>query len=243
MPARREAKDVLRRARAGAGRGRRLRHMAGVAANLRARLAEECEAEGYDRMTRKDQLPIPPALSLLAREQHVRRAGARGGAARAGPVARHARRAGRRGAGRDEPARTDDQDAFARAARKLLAALDLAEAESRGRTRGPDRGRRGRRRAVRPAGRVRQDGRGQSEAEQDSMLGAQPEDDGRRGRRRRGHRIGGRSAPSPRATTGPAARSRGASVPQPGRRGRLPRLHRGCTTRRSRPRSCAIRRS
>src|SRR5574340_1106154 len=28
------------------------RHMAGVNANLRARLAEECEAEGYDRMTR-----------------------------------------------------------------------------------------------------------------------------------------------------------------------------------------------
>ncbi len=43
--------------------------MAGVAANLRARLAEECEAEGYDRMTRRDQLPLPAALSLLARER------------------------------------------------------------------------------------------------------------------------------------------------------------------------------
>ena len=33
------------------------------------KLTEECEAEGYDRMTRKDQLPIQAALSLLAREQ------------------------------------------------------------------------------------------------------------------------------------------------------------------------------
>src|SRR5450432_2037183 len=47
MPARREAKDAydaLEQARVeviGA------RHMDGVAANLRARLAEECEAEGY----------------------------------------------------------------------------------------------------------------------------------------------------------------------------------------------------
>ena len=66
---RREARDVydaLEQARVevfGA------RHMAGVAANLRARLAEECEAEGYDRMTRKDQLPIAAALALLARER------------------------------------------------------------------------------------------------------------------------------------------------------------------------------
>src|SRR5580658_807064 len=69
MPARREAKDVydaLEQARVevvGA------RHMSGVAANLRARLAEECEAEGFDRMTRKDQLPMAAALSLLAREK------------------------------------------------------------------------------------------------------------------------------------------------------------------------------
>ena len=38
------------------------RHMAGVTANLRARLAEECESEGYDRMTRKDQMPVATAL-------------------------------------------------------------------------------------------------------------------------------------------------------------------------------------
>ena len=43
--------------------------MAGVAANLRAHLAETCEVEGYDRMTRREQLPVAAALSLLARER------------------------------------------------------------------------------------------------------------------------------------------------------------------------------
>ena len=69
MPARREAKDVydsLEQVRVEVVGSR---HMAGVAANLQSKLAEECEAEGYDRMTRKDQLPIQAALSLLAREQ------------------------------------------------------------------------------------------------------------------------------------------------------------------------------
>src|SRR5579875_2267286 len=69
MPARREARDVydaLEQARVETVGSR---YMTGVAANLRAKLAEECEAEGYDRMTRKDQLPVSVALSLLAREQ------------------------------------------------------------------------------------------------------------------------------------------------------------------------------
>src|SRR5271167_2941132 len=69
MPARREAKDaydMLEQARVEVVGGR---HMSGVAANLRAKLTEECEAEGYDRMTRKDQLPIAAALALLARER------------------------------------------------------------------------------------------------------------------------------------------------------------------------------
>ena len=58
MPARREAKDAydaLEQVRVEVVGSR---HMAGVAANLQSKLAEECEAEGYDRMTRKDQLPI-----------------------------------------------------------------------------------------------------------------------------------------------------------------------------------------
>ena len=68
-PGRREAKDVydaLEQARVEVVGSR---YMEGVAANLDARLNEECEAEGYDRMTRKDQLPLPAALALLARER------------------------------------------------------------------------------------------------------------------------------------------------------------------------------
>jgi cobaltochelatase CobT len=43
--------------------------MSGVHSNLRAKLTEECEQEGFDRMTRKDQMPIDKALALLARER------------------------------------------------------------------------------------------------------------------------------------------------------------------------------
>ena len=128
MPARREAKDAydaLEQARVEVVGSR---HMSGVAANLRAKLAEECEAEGYDRMTRKDQLPIDEALALLAREQMSGEPSPDGGAAHArlwrdtlGDTA---------DAALAEMAEAqDDQTAFARAARKLLAALDLAEAE------------------------------------------------------------------------------------------------------------------
>ena len=44
------------------------RNMPTIAADLRSKLSDECEAEGYDRMTRKDQLPIEKALALLSRE-------------------------------------------------------------------------------------------------------------------------------------------------------------------------------
>jgi len=105
------------------------RHMAGVAANLRARLAEECESEGYDRMTRKDQLPVSAALALLARERltgegvptaaaHILEAW-RG---TLGPAAESALA--------DLACVPEDQVAYARAARRLLAALSLAEAEA-----------------------------------------------------------------------------------------------------------------
>src|SRR5579875_620734 len=69
MPARREARDVYDALEQARVESVGSRYMAGVAANLHAKLAEECEAEGYDRMTRKDQLPVSVALSLLAREQ------------------------------------------------------------------------------------------------------------------------------------------------------------------------------
>src|SRR6185369_507951 len=129
MPARREAKDVydaLEQVRCevvGA------RHMAGVAANLQSKLAEECEAEGYDRMTRKDQLPVQAALTLLAREQMS--------GERSPDAARRILDMWRDTLGDTADAALaemnqaqDDQRAYARAARRLLAALDLAEAES-----------------------------------------------------------------------------------------------------------------
>ncbi len=129
MPARREARDAfdaLEQARVEAVGARR---MAGVAANLRAKLIEQCESEGYDRMTRREQLPVAAALSLLAREQMCGEA--------APPPALRVLDLWRDTLGTDaeaaltELARTqNDQRAFSRAARKLLAALDLAEAEA-----------------------------------------------------------------------------------------------------------------
>ena len=69
MPARREARDAYDALEQARVETIGSRFMEGVSANLRAKLSEECEAEGYDRMTRKDQLPIAAALSLLARER------------------------------------------------------------------------------------------------------------------------------------------------------------------------------
>src|SRR4051812_25018746 len=128
MPVRREAKDVydaLEQARVEVVGSR---HMEGVAANLQARLNEECEAEGFDRMTRKDQLPLPAALSLLAREQM---------SGKSSPAAASRILESWRGtlgeqaeaALREMAVAQTDQTRFTRAARRLLAALDLAEAE------------------------------------------------------------------------------------------------------------------
>ncbi len=174
MPARREARDVydaLEQARVETVGSR---HMAGVAANLQAKLAEECEAEGYDRMTRKDQLPVATALSLLAREQMS-----------GDPVPAVARRVldlWRETLGQDADAALgelgraqDDQRAFTRAARKLLAAMDLAEAEAdadpeedseEGEQGGEESGQEDN----------APEGQGQEQSETESMLGAQPED-------------------------------------------------------------------
>jgi cobaltochelatase CobT len=174
MPARREARDAydaLEQARVetiGA------HHMSGVSANLRAKLTEECEAEGYDRMTRKDQMPIASALALLARERMSGEASPTpakrildmwrdtlGEAADAALV---------------EMQRTqDDQNAYARAARKLLAALDLAEAEVEAEPddqteEGEDGGEQSGQQEENP------EGEGSSESDTDSMLGAQPEE-------------------------------------------------------------------
>ncbi|MGI4953073.1 MAG: cobaltochelatase subunit CobT [Janthinobacterium lividum] len=172
-PGRREAKDVydaLEQARVevvGA------QHMSGVAANLRARLAEECEAEGYDRMTRKDQLPLPVALALLARE---RMSGEASPAAASrileswrGTLGEDAERA------LSEMATTqDDQVNFTRAARKLLAALNLAEAEIESEPDDQtDEGEDGGEQAGSQDNAEQSEG--DSQSDQESMLGAQPE--------------------------------------------------------------------
>ena len=150
------------------------RHMAGVTANLRARLVDECESEGYDRMTRKDQMPVAAALSLLARERM---------SGEASPQTAHAvldlwRDALGEGAeaALAELARTqNNQDAFARAARKLLAALDLAEAETEAEPdESSEQGEEGGEQSGQQDNSAEQ-AEGQSESESDSLLGAQPE--------------------------------------------------------------------
>jgi cobaltochelatase CobT len=122
----REAYDALEQARVeiiGAA------HMAGVSANLRCKLNDECEADGLNRMTKREQLPLATALSLLARDRMDPSA-----------VPDSAREI--LGLWRDtlgdaaELALTElaaaktDQPTYTKAIRKLLAALDMAEAES-----------------------------------------------------------------------------------------------------------------
>ena len=105
------------------------RHMEGAAANLQARLAETCETEGFERMTRKDQLPTSTALALLARE----RMSGRPVPAVARPILDKWRESlgdAAKTAFDDMAASQGDQAAFAHAARRLLAALNLAEAET-----------------------------------------------------------------------------------------------------------------
>jgi cobaltochelatase CobT len=174
MPARREAKDAydaLEQARVEVVGSR---YMSGVAANLRAKLSEECEAEGYDRMTRRDQLPVSAALALLARE---RMSGE--------PAPEPAQRVldlwrGTLGDGAEdalaELGRTQtDQRAFTRAARKLLAALELAEAEADADPEDQtEEGEEGGEQSSQQDNQA--EGEGQSESDTESMVGAQPEE-------------------------------------------------------------------
>ncbi|MCQ4160751.1 cobaltochelatase subunit CobT [Roseomonas sp. GC11] len=170
-PARREAKEVfdaLEQARVEVV-GSRL--MPGVAANLTAKLAETCEAEGYDRMTRKDQLPLPAALSLLARE---RLSGQPAPAAAQRVLDLWRDTLGEKAeAALDEMAQSsEDQERFARAARKLLTALDLAEAEVEAEAEEDEQGEEGSETTS------QQDNSSEGEAqsqESDPTLGAQPE--------------------------------------------------------------------
>ncbi len=173
MPARREAKetyDALEQARVeivGAT------HMAGVAHNLYARLSDECEAEGMDRMTRKDQLPIHQALALLVRERMSGQI--------APPAAQKVLDLWRGTLGDSAEAAIDEmaqnsanQPAFTRAARKLLAAMDLAEAEIDADQSDEQDGEDGGEQSG--AQDNSEDSEGQSQSESEAMLGAQPEE-------------------------------------------------------------------
>ena len=128
-------------------------------------------SEGYDRMTRKDQLPLPAALGLLARE---RLSGE--------PVPAAARRVldlwresvGEKGesALAEMAAAQGNQDAFGKAARKLLAALDLAEAEVEAEAEQDEEEGEG----GETSSQQDQSGEGEAQAQDtESMLGAQPE--------------------------------------------------------------------
>jgi cobaltochelatase CobT len=171
VPSRREARDVYDALEDVRVEVVGSQHMAGVAANLRARLNDQCEAEGYDRMTRKDQLPLPAALGLLVRERMT---------GEAAPAA--ARRVldlwrdtlgEKADAALDEMASTaGDQDAFARASRKLLTALDLAEAEVETESEQDEEEGEGGEQSPQQD----QSGEGESQGQDsESMLGAQPE--------------------------------------------------------------------
>ncbi len=103
--------------------------MAGVAANLRNRLGEECTQAGLEHVTSREQMPLSAALCLLARE--------RMDPASVPDAARHALDLWRGTLGQeaetalnDLAAARENQTDFITAARKLLAAVDLAEGEA-----------------------------------------------------------------------------------------------------------------
>ena len=172
-PAPREAKDVydaLEQARVEIVGSQ---HMAGAAANLRARLAEECEAEGYDRMTRRDQLPLPAALSLLVRER-ISGEPSPEAANRILETWRDSLGAEAEAAMAAMAASSQNQVEFTRAARKLLAAMNLAEAEVEAE---PDNSEEEGEEGGEQSGAQdnSQDSQGESQSEQDNTLGQQPE--------------------------------------------------------------------
>jgi cobaltochelatase CobT len=172
LPAERDARtvyDALEQARVEIFGGR---FMEGVAANLRARLADSIEADGLERMTRRDQLPIASALALLAREKMSGEPSPKAANTVLG-LWRDALGPDADAALAEMAAAQDDQTAFARAARKLLAALDLAEAESEETQEGEDQA------EDAPEESGAQDNstesEGTSESESESMLSASPE--------------------------------------------------------------------
>jgi len=166
----REAYDALEQARVeivGAA------HMSGVSANLRGKLNDECESDGLDRMTRRDQLPLVTALSLLVREKMDSEA--------VPDSAKHILDLWRDTLGEHAEAALaelasarSNQSDYTKAARKLLAALDLAEAEADTAddedSEDADDG--GEETSQQDSS---EDGDGQSQTQEEAMLAAQPE--------------------------------------------------------------------
>ncbi|WP_207457097.1 cobaltochelatase subunit CobT [Azospirillum sp. SYSU D00513] len=100
------------------------RHMAGVAANLEAALEERYRRQGFDQVQERGQVPLPEVLRLIARELLT--------GAPPPPTAAQAVELWRPwieeklGADMHGLAKwTDDQDAYARAVRRLLTDLDM----------------------------------------------------------------------------------------------------------------------
>jgi len=122
----REAYDALEQARVEVVGGE---FMAGVAANLRCKLNEECEQEGLHRMTERDQLSLPMALSLLVRDKMD--ADSIPDAAR--PILdlwRNTLGDSAEAALAELAEARSSQSSYTKAARKLLAALHMSEAEA-----------------------------------------------------------------------------------------------------------------
>jgi cobaltochelatase CobT len=172
-PATREAKeayDALEQARVeilGAT------HMAGVSANLRRKLNDECEQDGLDRMTKRDQLPLVTALSLLVRDK-MDPAAVPESARNILDLWRDSLGGPAEAALAELASAKADQTTYTRAARKLLAALDMAEAETN--TAEDDEGEDGEDGGEDTAQQDEsQDGEGQSQSQEEAMLAAQPE--------------------------------------------------------------------
>jgi cobaltochelatase CobT len=166
----REAYDALEQARVeivGAA------HMAGVSANLRGKLNDECTTDGLDRMTKRDQLPLVTALSLLARDKMDPLA-VPDSAKKILDLWRDTLGGPAQAALEELASAKADQTNFTRAARKLLAALDMAEAETD--TSEDEDGEDGEEGADDSQQQDEsQDGEGQSQSQEEAAMAAQPE--------------------------------------------------------------------
>ncbi|OYV25055.1 MAG: cobaltochelatase subunit CobT [Acidocella sp. 20-63-7] len=166
----REAYDALEQARVeivGAA------HMAGVSANLRGKLQEECAADGLDRMTRREQLPLVTALSLLIRDK-MDAASVPESAKQILNLWRDTLGDAAENALNEMASAKANQSHYTSAARKLLAALDLAEGESNAEdSEDSQDGEDGGDNTAQQDN--AQDGEGQTESQDENMLAAAPE--------------------------------------------------------------------